>query len=730
MPNKSGIIAFFLLVCFLLFGSQSPAWGSINIIRVATTGMDHPSCGSDDVPCKTIQQAVNLAFSGDIITVAAGSYSYNEANDQCNFLITRAVVCFVDKHITLLGGYRTDDWLQAYPEQNVTIIDGQNLYRGIAIVAYNTMASIRLEGFTIQNGLAQGGSVGDDYLTYAFGGGLWAQNSSVTLKKVIFKNNKALGGQTAQAYGGGGSGGAVAIQSSKYGVPSELEDVVFEGNQASGGNGNDRGGVALGGGLFVYDSPVNGTNLSFIGNRALAGHSSGSGLANGLQADALGGGCAFQNTGSVSFSQVTARGNFSQGGNAGSLAGASGGGAFGGFLNVENSTLSLANGTISGNWARGGNASTGGVAMGGGFMTNSSNANLTGLQVINNAAISGASTTGGDAGSPLGGGGHVTHFNPVAAPTIRIENSIIADNRVEVGSPGRYIGGGGAGLLVQALTADIVHSTFARNYFVGELTLGQAILVLGLYGTSGPAATANIYNTIVSDHAQPANSVALTVFPGSTANLATLMFAGNANNTNSDGRYCLPGVFRGLSTVLNVPAIGYVSPGYPHYNYHLLPSSPAVDKVRPLLMALGTVLDIDGQNRPYGNGSDIGADELSVSVFTVTPNVLALLTSGNAEQVRYLQTAVNGTPVNWTASTTAAWLFLGPAGNGKEVTGLSGEELVVRFAPDRVGLGSYEGSIAVSGTDLSPQTITVRLIKVEQIHQTYLPLVSSNNPSP
>jgi len=89
-----------------------------------------------------------------------------------------------------------------------------------------------MEGFTIQNGLAQGTTGGGDFSTFA-SGGLWAQNSSVTLKTMIFRNNRATGGSTTQSYGGGGSGGGLAIQSSKSGIVSTLENVVFSGNQAS-----------------------------------------------------------------------------------------------------------------------------------------------------------------------------------------------------------------------------------------------------------------------------------------------------------------------------------------------------------------------------------------------------------------------------------------------------------------------------------------------------------------
>ena len=83
---------------------------------------------------------------------------------------------------------------------------------------------------------------------------MWAQNSSVTLRNVTFRGNRAVGGNTSGQYGGAGSGGGLAIQSTKNGVTSTLEHVVFDSNQAFGGAGVRRGGLAVGGGLYTYQA--------------------------------------------------------------------------------------------------------------------------------------------------------------------------------------------------------------------------------------------------------------------------------------------------------------------------------------------------------------------------------------------------------------------------------------------------------------------------------------------
>lgn len=109
------------------------------------------NCSSSASPCRTIQYAANQSASGDRILVAQGIYTYNAGTDLCSFLQTRAVVCFVDKNLTILGGYSTSNWSIANPSVNLTVIDGQNSRRGVAVIGFNTtIAYLDMEGFTIR----------------------------------------------------------------------------------------------------------------------------------------------------------------------------------------------------------------------------------------------------------------------------------------------------------------------------------------------------------------------------------------------------------------------------------------------------------------------------------------------------------------------------------------------------------------------------------------------------
>ena len=124
---------------------------------VAASGTDTGNCSSPGAPCHTIQYAVNQSASGDRILVAQGTYVYNAATDPCSFFLTRAVVCFANKRLTILGGYSTSNWSTANPAANLTVIDGQNARRGVAFVGISNPAThLDMEGFTIQNGRAQG----------------------------------------------------------------------------------------------------------------------------------------------------------------------------------------------------------------------------------------------------------------------------------------------------------------------------------------------------------------------------------------------------------------------------------------------------------------------------------------------------------------------------------------------------------------------------------------------
>jgi hypothetical protein len=501
--------------------------------------------------------------------------------------------------------------------------------------------------------------------------------------------------------------------------------VIFDGNQAIGGSGSQRGGVALGGGVFTYKSAIIGEDIIATNNTAQAGSSNGNGFdsIHGLRADALGGGVALQVGSTAKLTNITAIENRAIGGNAGTASAAVGGGAFGGAISAEQSQLTLIEAELKNNTIMGGQAATGGFAFGGGIITDGTNSTLERITVIHNAAISGASSTGGNSGGPSGGGAYLTSFIYGPGYETNIINSVFADNRIEVGAPGKSIGGGGAGLVVQAMTANINHSTFANNYFVGDLKCGQAIMVNGLYGSSGLPSIANINYSIIADHIHPYTNYtsAVTVAEGSTANFHQGIFSNNTNNTNIDDSPLPAGTIFGLSSMFEENSVQFASPSGPDYDYHLISTSPAINRA----VQSNLLIDIDGQTRPVSGYADIGADEYAVPTLVSSPSKITALTDDGAEityQIKidlpYEQTTT------WTASTSTSWLYLGATGTSKQVSGLTGQELIVRFDSSEVKDGSYTGSIIVTSAGANPTTINVKLLKLEHVYQSFLPAVN------
>jgi hypothetical protein len=80
-------------------------------------------------------------------------------------------------------------------------------------------------------------------------------------------------------------------------------------------------------------------------------------------------------------------------------------------------------------------------------------------------------------------------------------------------------------------------------------------------------------------------------------------------------------------------------------------------------------------------------------------------------------------PITWTAETLDNWLYLGPNGTSQLTTGLTGENLIIRIDPSGFGLGTYETTIQITGTEVITENIGVRLIKVDEIFPLNFPTI-------
>ena len=155
----------------------------------------------------------------------------------------------------------------------------------------------------------------------------------------------------------------------------------------------------------------------------------------------------------------------------------------------------------------------------------------------------------------------------------RLVNVVIADNQA---------GWLGAGIYVVGASPQVVHASIARNSG-GD---GSGIHVID--GGYGHYSSVAVTNTIIASH-----TVGITVTAGNTATLETTLWHANAADWGGDG------AFEHASDQTGDPA--FSSGGY-----HLSFGSAALDKG----VDAGVTTDIDGDDRPWGAGYDIGADEL------------------------------------------------------------------------------------------------------------------------
>lgn len=565
--------------------------------HVATSGTDAAGCGSVLSPCRTIQYAVNMANAGDSVLVAAGTYSGSTTCDA-----GQTTVC-IQKSLTLSGGYATADWGTANPSVNVTTIDGQNARRGVEVVS-NSTPQIILQGMTIQNGYAATpiSSIGE-----FSGGGLLCRNSSssntnnVTLRQMVLKNNRVQGSGNKAVSGGGAS--------FYYRCQVTLQDVTFDGNQVLGGDAPDgsRGAQALGGGLFATGtSNVTASNITLTNNVAQAG-SGGVGWLGSTwnTADGLGGGAAFQ-LNAVTIDGVTAVGNQARGGSGSSQGGTGSGGGL--LFELNTGTVSVTNGTMTDNTATGGSSSgTGGIASGGALMSTDSSLNLQQLQILRNSSLGGAGSDGGDAG---GGALYFTRVSMSNPGTIVGTNLIMANNTSQAGAGNNRWGGGGA-VFNQNTSLTLIHSTLSNNSVLSSMQ-GSAIVTLNYLGASN----LNLSYSIIANH-QGATAIVVQK-SGDVGYLNRNLFFNNSADVGSQ-----PGL--PPATITNASPLSgnpqFVSADSPNYNYHILSSSSAKDQA----VGSTTPVDIDGEARPYGVASDIGADEVEPFALHVTPRNTSLL---------------------------------------------------------------------------------------------------------
>ena len=307
-------------------------------------------------------------------------------------------------------------------------------------------AALTLQNLTLANGLV----IGDTGTDASGGAILSAAGAFLAVKCSVILSNQVIGGDGAGGLGGAGYGGAVRSE----GI-ANFENVVFRGNQATGGATSDSEGTAFAGGAqggavsSGKDGVLTVKSCRFTGNKAIGGLRH---YPNPLYT--VGGGGALDNWGTVVITDSVFTDNQAIGGAA--EPGVEGGYGIGGAVSTGtpwalSPVCTIRHCTFSHNRAIGADAgieNLGGGGIGGalhtGFAQISSETTITECVFTDNQAV------GGTGGFGIGEGGVINQEPPLAllnpGPPLTagnqskliIANSVFTDNKAlgkGVGAP-------------------------------------------------------------------------------------------------------------------------------------------------------------------------------------------------------------------------------------------------------------------------------------------------------
>lgn len=201
------VVGLLLLVMVpLLFGVDQSALASGAVWTVCPDGP--PTCDFS-----VIQHAVDAAAEGDAILVAAGTYA------QINHYGGLAQVLFLDKTVTIRGGYTTSFTDPPDPAANPTILDAQR--GGRVVYMGNEYAAPVLEGLTITHGdsTGLGGTPYDDDA----GAGIYIWGGAPIIRNCLITDNFSLF-----------DGGGIYMRMLSY---AQIIDNVITNNQGTYGAG-------------------------------------------------------------------------------------------------------------------------------------------------------------------------------------------------------------------------------------------------------------------------------------------------------------------------------------------------------------------------------------------------------------------------------------------------------------------------------------------------------------
>jgi hypothetical protein len=244
--------------------------GSLGAISSVAIAAERTVCGLPTCAYTNVQAAVDDAAPGDVIKVAAGTYTgvYTRLVSPYGTPRVFTQMVYISKSVTICGGYTSAFTEPPNPQANLTTLDAQGQGR-VAFIDYG--ASPTLEGLRFTGGDASKGNTWSDYSYYAGGGLLIEGNNTVLSGNIIIDNqaeagaglylfngstvltNNVITGNNALVYGGGvsiisagitmggnqilnntaSSGGGVFVEA----VLGSLGGNIIRGNEAEKGGG-------------------------------------------------------------------------------------------------------------------------------------------------------------------------------------------------------------------------------------------------------------------------------------------------------------------------------------------------------------------------------------------------------------------------------------------------------------------------------------------------------------
>ncbi|MCB0208432.1 MAG: DUF5123 domain-containing protein [Anaerolineae bacterium] len=197
------------------------------------------NCTDTEFPCRSLRQALEQAAPDDLIKIEEGLYNIDGTDIVTTAYnsLTVTQIAFIDKAITLQGGYNSVNWDEDPPNHisQTTTLDPGGLSRAV-FVTNNPTGTVTIDRLTIANGNAPDG------------GGIYNDGADLNLTALRLQNNTAAD-----------SGGAL------YSSNGDLlmQNNFIHGNQAASGDG---------GAVYVADGSATLENNTFYANSAASGN--------------------------------------------------------------------------------------------------------------------------------------------------------------------------------------------------------------------------------------------------------------------------------------------------------------------------------------------------------------------------------------------------------------------------------------------------------------------------